>query len=178
MTVLTVTELTRSVRNVLESQFREVWVEGEISNYRLQGASGHHYFTLKDEGAQLKCVFFRGQARYLQTQLYDGLKIQALGDLSLYEPRGEYQLIVKIVQAIGAGQLQARFEALKARLAAEGLFHPSRKRPLPAFPTAIALVTAPGGAGCERHGANPWPPRSLVACCDLSRSRSGQRSRT
>ena len=144
--VLSVTELTRKVRATLEGQFGEIWVRGEISNFRRQ-ASGHQYFTLKDAGSQLPCVLFAGAARGLSgLRLADGLQVQAFGELTVYETRGQYQLVVQLVQEEGLGTLQARYEALKARLAAEGLFAPERKRPLPKFPLRVGVVTSPTGA--------------------------------
>ena len=144
--VLSVTELTRRVRETLEGKFGEIWVRGEISNYRRQ-ASGHHYFTLKDDGSQLPCVLFAGTARTLRgLRLADGAQVQIFGELTVYEARGQYQLVVQLVQEEGLGALQARFEALKARLAAEGLFDAARKRPLPALPLRIGVVTSPTGA--------------------------------
>lgn len=144
--VLTVSELTRVVRATLEDQIGQVWVEGEISNYRKQ-PSGHQYFTLKDEQSQVSCVWFaRGGLRLKQTSLADGMHVQVRGALTVYEARGQYQLSVQTVQAAGAGLLQAKFEALKRKLEAEGLFDPDRKRPLPQFPATIALVTSPTGA--------------------------------
>jgi len=144
--VLTVSELTRAVRSTLEDQIGLVWVEGEISNYRKQ-PSGHQYFTLKDEQSQVACVWFaRGGMRLKQTALSDGMHVQVRGALTVYEARGQYQLSVQTVQAAGAGLLQAKFEALKRKLEAEGLFDPDRKRALPQFPATIALVTSPTGA--------------------------------
>lgn len=141
----TVTQLTRQIRTVLERQVGAVWVEGELSNVRGQ-PSGHTYFTLKDEGAQLACVLFRQNARKRFPQLEDGLKVRVYGELTVYEPRGQYQLVVEDIQATGQGLLQAQFEALKRRLAAEGLFASERKRPLPRFPQCVGLVTSPSGA--------------------------------
>jgi len=146
--VYSVTEVTRAVRSALEEQIGTVWVEGEISNYRKQ-SSGHQYFTLKDDGSQLACVLFAargGSAWRKQVPLADGMQVQVRGALTVYEARGQYQLNVQLVQAGGAGLLQAKFEALKRKLEAEGLFAAERKRPLPAFPRAIALVTSPTGA--------------------------------
>ncbi|MEP6669226.1 MAG: exodeoxyribonuclease VII large subunit [Chthoniobacter sp.] len=144
--VLTVSELTRAVRATLEDQIGAVWVEGEISNYRKQ-PSGHQYFTLKDEQSQVACVWFaRGGLRLKQTALADGMHVQVRGALTVYEARGQYQLNVQAVQAAGAGLLQAKFEALKRKLEAEGLFDSARKRPLPRFPGTIGLVTSPTGA--------------------------------
>lgn len=144
--VLTVTEVNRTVRGVLEEGIGQIWVEGEVSNYRRQ-ASGHQYFTLKDEQCQLSCVLFARPGMWRrEVPLSEGMCVQAKGTLTVYEARGQYQLNVQLVQASGAGMLQARFEALKKKLAAEGLFEPSRKRPLPSFPTTVAIVTSPTGA--------------------------------
>ena len=143
--VLSVTELTREIRELLEGHLGTVWVEGEVSNLRRQ-ASGHQYFTLKDEGAQLSCVLFRGHAARSTVRLADGAAVRLQGDISVYEPRGQYQMVVRQVQAQGVGALQARFEALKARLHAEGLFDAGRKRPIPKVPRVVALVTSPTGA--------------------------------
>jgi exodeoxyribonuclease VII large subunit len=145
--VLSVSQLTRRVRGLLEGEIGEVWVEGEISNHRLQ-TSGHQYFTLKDEGAQLSCVLFRHSGR-ATAKLADGVQVQVFGKLSVYEPRGQYQLVAKVVQPRGLGALQVRFEALKQKLAEEGLFDLDRKRELPKFPTTIALVTSPTGAAIQ-----------------------------
>lgn len=143
--MLTVTELTREIRDSLEGRFGDVWVEGEISNYRPH-SSGHHYFTLKDAKAQLSAVMFRGQATSLPTRLRDGLLVQARGDISVYEARGQYQLIARWIQPKGFGELQARFEALKRQLESEGLFDAANNKPIPSFPRVIALVTSPTGA--------------------------------
>lgn len=143
--ILSVTQLTREIRDVLEGHIGSVWVEGEISNHRLQ-TSGHQYFTLKDEGAQLSCVFFRGAAARGNVRLQDGALVQVHGEISVYEPRGQYQMVVKQVQAKGKGSLQERFEALKRKLHAEGLFDDENKRPIPRFPRVVALVTSPTGA--------------------------------
>jgi exodeoxyribonuclease VII large subunit len=142
---LTVSQLTRKIRSLLEDSIGEVWVEGEISNLRLQ-SSGHQYFTLKDEGAQLSCVFFRGASARMTTPLRDGMQVQIFGDLTVYEQRGNYQIIVRAVQPKGLGSLQARFEALKQKLNEEGLFDSQYKQPIPRFPRCVALVTSPTGA--------------------------------
>ncbi len=147
--VLTVSQITRQVRDLLEAGIGTVWVEGEVSNYRRQ-SSGHHYFTLKDDRAQLACVMFaRAYAGARRVPLADGMHLQALGELTVYETRGQYQLVVELIQAKGLGALQAKFEALKARLQAEGLFEAGRKRPLPTFPSRVALVTSPTGAAIQ-----------------------------
>ncbi len=144
--VLSVTELTRRVRAMLERGLGEVWVRGEISNYRRQ-ASGHHYFTLKDDGCQLACVLFAGAARSLRgLRLGDGMQAQVFGALTVYEARGQYQLVVELVQEEGTRRAPGRFEALKAKLVAEGLFDADRKRPLPRLPMRIGVVTSPTGA--------------------------------
>lgn len=141
----TVAGITALIRENLEERFSGVWVEGEISNHRLPG-SGHHYFTLKDPFAQLSCVFFKGAAMRCPVRLGDGMQVQAYGNLSVYEARGQYQLVAQVVQAKGFGELQARFEALKRRLEAEGLFDVARKKPIPSFPARIGIVTSPTGA--------------------------------
>jgi exodeoxyribonuclease VII large subunit len=147
--VYSVSQITRQVRDLLESNFGLIWVEGEISNYRKQ-SSGHHYFTLKDDRAQLSCVMFaRACAAGNPTTLADGLHVQAYGDLTVYETRGQYQLVVTLIQAKGLGALQAKFEALKQKLQLEGLFDSARKRPLPKFPTRVAVVTSPTGAAIQ-----------------------------
>ena len=143
--VLTVVQLTRRISSLLEEGVGSVWVEGEISNLRRQ-ASGHTYFTLKDEESQLACVLFARAASGQKTELRDGLQVQLHGRIGVYQLRGRYQLTVRLVQAKGEGLLQARFEELKARLAAEGLFDQGRKRPLPRFPRRIGVVTSPTGA--------------------------------
>jgi exodeoxyribonuclease VII large subunit len=142
---LTVTELTRQVKAHLEGRFESVWVAGEVSNFRRYD-SGHCYFTLKDSAAQLSCVLWRMTAEGLRFAPADGQQVLAHGRLSVYEPRGQYQLVILQLEPAGLGALAAAFEALKAKLAAEGLFDPARKRPLPAYPRAIALVTSPSGA--------------------------------
>jgi exodeoxyribonuclease VII large subunit len=166
-TILTVSELTRTVRDVLEGQIGDVWVEGEISNYRKQ-SSGHHYFTLKDDRSQIACVMFaRSYGAQANIPLSDGLKVQAYGRVTVYEARGQYQLIIQLVQSKGQGLLQARFEALKRKLLAEGLFEKDRKRALPKFPRRVALVTSPTGAALQDmlnilQRRNPW--LSILIC--------------
>ncbi|HET7873651.1 MAG TPA: exodeoxyribonuclease VII large subunit, partial [Terriglobales bacterium] len=139
------TELTWQIRRLLEKDFRDVWVTGEVSNLSVQ-RSGHSYFTLKDAGAQLNCVLFRGETQVDRTLLQDGRKIIAKGDLTLYEARGQYQLRVVAIELQGVGALQVAFEKLKQKLNAEGLFATDRKRLLPRFPERIGLVTSPTGA--------------------------------
>ena len=158
--VLTVAELTRAIRGALETKFGAVWVQGEISNYKLH-PSGHQYFTLKDARAQIACVIFRNTMPQLRTPLTDGAQVQVYGQVSVFEARGQYQLTVQILQPRGLGLLQAKFEALKRKLDAEGLFAAERKRALPKFPRRIGIVTSPSGAAIrdilnvlKRRG--PW----------------------
>lgn len=143
--VESVTELTGRVKRLLEGEVGQVWVTGEITNLRTQ-SSGHSYFTLKDAGAQLNCVLFRSGARDTRHLLADGQKVVLQGELTVYEPRGQYQLRVTAVEQQGIGALQAAFEQLKRKLSAEGLFAAERKRPLPRYPQRIGLVTSPTGA--------------------------------
>src|SRR5437762_7643840 len=143
--VLTVGELTRQIRATLETKFGAVWVQGEISNYKLH-PSGHQYFTLKDQRASIACVIFRNTLPPAVQPLCDGAQVQVYGNVSVFEARGQYQLNVQILQTRGAGLLQAKFEALKRKLDAEGLFAPARKRLLPRFPKRIGIVTSPSGA--------------------------------
>ncbi len=143
--VLTVTELTRQIKDLLEGEFPILWVRGEISNFK-RHTSGHWYFTLKDEGAQLRCACFRYQNRTIRFSPEDGLEVFARGRLSVYERRGEYQLIVELMEPVGVGSLQLAFEQLKKRLQAEGLFDPAHKKPLPLFPRKVGVVTSPTGA--------------------------------
>ncbi len=143
--VLTVSQLTEELRVLLEERFPAVWVEGEISNFRLYG-SGHTYFTLKDADAQLRCVLFRTRAQRIRFQPADGLHVVAFGSVEVYAQRGEYQLVVELLEPKGLGALQLAFEQLKARLQAEGLFDAARKRELPRFPKQIGIVTSPSGA--------------------------------
>jgi exodeoxyribonuclease VII large subunit len=143
--VFTVSELTRRIRGTLETKFSAVWVQGEISNYKLH-PSGHQYFTLKDERAQLSCVVWRDTMAPLREALADGAHVQIYGTVTVFEARGQYQLNVQIAQPRGVGLLQAKFEALKRKLNAEGLFAVERKRPLPKFPRRIGIVTSPSGA--------------------------------
>jgi exodeoxyribonuclease VII large subunit len=143
--VLSVSELSARLRGVIESEFADVWVEGEISNGRSWN-SGHFYFTLKDAGAQVKGVVFRSSLRQLRFRPEDGLHVVARGRISVYEPKGEYQLVCDHLEPQGYGPLQLAFEQLKRKLAAEGLFDTARKRPLPALPRQIGIVTSIDGA--------------------------------
>lgn len=164
-TVHTVTQLSRAIRTLLEGEFRFVRVSGEISNHS-RPASGHSYFTLKDAGAQIRAVLFKGQQRFLAKELRDGAQVICHGRISVYEPRGDYQLLVDTVDFHGAGQLQLQFERLKQQLAAEGLFDASRKKAIPRFPRDIVLVTSPTGAAVHdflRIWSNRrWPARIRI----------------
>ncbi|PWB66266.1 MAG: exodeoxyribonuclease VII large subunit, partial [Betaproteobacteria bacterium] len=142
---LTVTEINRRSRQLLEGQFGLVWVVGEISRATL-ASSGHWYFVLKDEGAAIDCAMFKGRAQYLDFRPENGLKVEVRARVTLYEPRGAYQLAVEQMRHAGLGALFEAFEKLKARLAAEGLFEAARKKPLPAFARAIGVVTSPAAA--------------------------------
>jgi exodeoxyribonuclease VII large subunit len=165
--VLSVSQLTRVVRELIESRLGLVWVEGEISNYRKQ-SSGHHYFTLKDDRSQLTCVMFaRSYSAKSGTPLADGLQVQAYGQVTVYEARGQYQLVVQLIQPKGQGLLQARFEALKKKREGEGLFAAERKRPIPKFPLRVALVTSSTGAAVQDmlnilQRRSPW--LSILIC--------------
>ena len=143
--VFTVSELTGRIRLMLEGAFVEVWVEGELSNCRIWN-TGHLYFTLKDAGAQVKGVMFKSAYRNLRFKPQDGLRVVARGKISVYDPKGEYQIVCEHLEPEGLGALQLAFDQLKQRLAAEGLFDPRRKRPLPALPRKIGVVTSLAGA--------------------------------
>jgi exodeoxyribonuclease VII large subunit len=142
---LTVSELTESVRKAIEARFASVWVEGEISNFKAH-SSGHWYFTIKDEGAQLRAKCFRSANSRIRFRPTDGLHVRARGRLSVYEARGDYEMIVEALDPVGAGALQVAFEQLRDRLKAEGLFADELKRTLPIFPGRVGVVTSPTGA--------------------------------
>jgi exodeoxyribonuclease VII large subunit len=142
---LTVSQLTTSIRTALESRFNAVWVEGEISNFK-DHSSGHWYFTLKDENAQLRAKCFRSTNMRIRFRPANGLKVRASGKLSVYAPRGEYELVIDALDPVGAGALRVAFEQLRDRLQAEGLFAKELKRPLPVFPRRVGIVTSPTGA--------------------------------
>ena len=143
--IYTVSELTRAVKFVLEENFHDIWVEGEISNFKVSN-SGHAYFTLKDEESQLRVVLFRLNKRLLKFEPDDGLHVIVRGRISVYEARGEYQLIADYMEPKGIGALQLAFEQLKEKLFKEGLFDEAHKKPIPDFPNKIAIVTSPTGA--------------------------------
>jgi exodeoxyribonuclease VII large subunit len=146
--ILTVTELTQQIKRHLEEGFEEIWVEGEISNFR-SPSSGHYYFTLKDGKSQIRAVIFRFMGRYLKFEPHDGLSVICRGRINVYEPRGEYQLILDYMEPKGIGPLQLAFEQLKEKLQKEGLFDPERKKPLPLLPQKIGIVTSPTGAAIK-----------------------------
>jgi exodeoxyribonuclease VII large subunit len=143
--VYTVTDLTFRIRDLLAKNFTDVIVQGEISNCR-PATSGHIYFTLKDDRAQIRCVFFKQQQRGMKFRPEDGLKVSVRGTVSVYELRGEYQIYVELLEPLGRGALQLAFEQLKKRLEDEGLFDAARKKPLPLLPNRIGLITSPTGA--------------------------------
>jgi exodeoxyribonuclease VII large subunit len=143
--VFTVSELNADIKNLLEQKFPFIWIYGEISNFRVP-ASGHFYFTLKDENSQVSAVMFRGQQRHLKFEPHDGMGVTGMGRVSVYEPRGSYQVLLEYLEPSGIGALQIEFEKLKKRLAAEGFFDEQNKRPLPFIPRKIGLITSPTGA--------------------------------
>src|SRR5262245_13647245 len=142
---ISVSEFTAQIRGALEKRFTSVWVEGEISNFRAHN-SGHWYFTLKDEFAQLRSACYRSSNQRIRFRPEDGLQVRARGRVSVYEPKGEYQMIVETLEPVGAGALQLAFEQTKARLQAEGLFAAELKRAIPFFPRRVGVVTSPSGA--------------------------------
>ncbi len=143
--VYTVSEFTEELKDLLEGEYPSVWIQGEISNFHA-APSGHVYFTLKDESAQVRCVMFRMQTRFLKFKPEDGLDVITWGRVSIYSPRGEYQLILDTMEPLGIGSLMLAFEQLKNKLTEEGLFEESRKKPLPRFPRSVGLVTSRKGA--------------------------------
>ncbi|MBI5577497.1 MAG: exodeoxyribonuclease VII large subunit, partial [Deltaproteobacteria bacterium] len=162
--ILTVSELTAGIKACLEREFRSVRVEGEVSNYKLY-PSGHRYFSLKDEGAQIRVVLFRGRDRFIYGDVRDGQTVVVSGSLGVYEKKGEYQIYAQSVEVRGLGNLLLELEKRKARLAAEGLFDPERKRPLPAFPARIGIVTSRQGAALRdmvRVARSRWPAVGIV----------------
>lgn len=143
--IFSVSELTSEIKVLLENRFDMIWVMGEISNFKIP-ASKHFYFSLKDASAQIQAVMFRGQNRSLKFAPEDGMQVMGLGRISVYEPRGNYQIIFEYLEPKGAGALQLAFEQLKSRLAAEGLFEDARKKTLPLLPAIVGVVTSPTGA--------------------------------
>ena len=160
--IYSVSHLTREIKNLLEEQFPFVWVTGEISNYAAP-ASGHSYFSLKDAGAVINCVMFKNQKRALKFSLENGLKIMGMARLTLYEPRGNYQLIFEHIAPEGAGALQKAFEQLKKKLGDEGLFDPVHKQPLPYLPKKISVITS--GTGAAVRDIIHISLRRFPGCC-------------
>jgi exodeoxyribonuclease VII large subunit len=147
-TTITVGELTRQIKEILEGSFSQLWVEGEISNY-IHHSSGHMYFTLKDDEAEIRCAMFKGNNQYLRFKPENGMKVLLSGRISVYAPRGQYQLISTRLEPAGLGTLFLAFEALKKRLSAEGLFDDEFKKPLPKIPETIGLITSKTGAAVK-----------------------------
>lgn len=145
---VTVSELNRRIKGLIEREFGTLWVEGEVSNYR-PAASGHIYFTLKDESSQIPVAFFKGSQRGFKVALKDGMKVRVFGDVTLYLERGQHQIIAKMVEEAGKGDLQRAFEELKEKLQKEGLFNADRKRPIPFLPRHIGIITSPTGAAIQ-----------------------------
>ncbi len=143
--LITVTELNRRARNLLENHFESVWVAGELSNVK-KSPAGHWYFALKDTAAAVDCALFQSRARFLDFRPEDGQQVEVRARVTLYEPRGSYQLAVEEMRKAGRGALHEAFEKLKARLEAERLFEPGRKKPIPPFPRRIGIVTSPAAA--------------------------------
>ena len=163
--VLTVSEITRGIKRILHESFDDVWVRGEITGFKRHGPSGHLYFSLKDEGATLSCALFRMNASALRFAPADGMEVEAHGSIDVFAPRGSYQLIVREMIPGGRGALLLALEELRRKLAAEGLFDPARKRPLPRFPARIGLVTSPTGAAIRdllHVLARRWPLAQVV----------------
>jgi len=161
---LTVAEVTREIKRMFHDRFEPLWIEGELSGYKLHG-SGHHYFTLKDSSAQLSCAMWRMYTKGIRFAPRDGMLVQAFGQLEVYEPQGKYQLIVYEIRLAGEGELQKAFEELKRKLEKEGLFDSARKRPLPRFPERIGLVTSGTGAALhdmQNIAARRWPLTQLI----------------
>ena len=146
--ILSVSDLTRRIKGVLEKGFSEIWVQGEISNCKIH-TSGHLYFTLKDEGAQLSAVMWRSRVGQLRFRPMDGMKVVVRGNITVYEPRGNYQIDCLQLQPLGVGELQQAFDRLKEKLKAEGLFDAEHKKPIPEYPERIAVVTSPTGAAIQ-----------------------------
>lgn len=162
--VLTVSALTFVLKEVVETAFPHVWVSGEISNF-MRAGSGHVYFTLKDDSAQLKAVMWRSTAQRIRFDLRDGMEVIVAGAIQVYEARGQHQIVIEQLQPKGIGPLELAFRQLQQKLAAEGLFAPERKRPLPQFPRRIALVTSPSGAAVRdmiQVMSRRWPRADII----------------
>ncbi len=162
--ILSVTEITREIRSLLEGGFSALWVEGEISNFK-RHTSGHLYFSLKDDSASLRCVMWRGTATYLQFEPEDGTRVRVFGDITVYDRQGVYQLRVSQMLPRGVGELEIAFRRLKEKLAAEGLFDPEHKKDLPLWPETIGVITSPTGAAARDIIVTlrrRWPPIRIV----------------
>lgn len=164
--VLTIEELNLSIKQLLEGQFGLIWVRGEISNFKAH-TSGHFYFSLKDPKSQISAVMFRGHNSRLRFKPTDGMEVIIRGRISVYEPRGNYQILCEMMEPVGAGALQKAFEQLKAKLKSEGLFEAARKRPIPHMPRHVAIVTSPTGAAIRDilnilSRRAPWLPVTVV----------------
>jgi exodeoxyribonuclease VII large subunit len=162
--IYSVTEITREIKRLFRDAFSSQWIEGELSGYK-RHTSGHHYFTLKDAGAQLSCAMWRSAASRLSFRPEEGMKVQAWGLLDVYEPAGRYQLIVSQMRPAGVGELQKAFEELKKKLQQEGLFALERKRALPEYPEIVGLVTSETGAALQdmrQIAARRWPAAKLI----------------
>ena len=162
--VRTISQITREIKAQVDSRFRSVWVQGEVSNCSRAG-SGHYYLTLKDEHAQLRAVIWRSTAVRLRFEIHDGLEVVANGPIEIYQARGSYQLIINQLIPKGVGPLELAFRQMQQKLAAEGLFDPHHKRPLPRFPKRLALVTSPSGAAVRdmlQVITRRWPAVDIV----------------
>jgi len=163
--VYSVSEITRRIKELLETEIDRVWVSGEISSLKVHPSSGHAYFNLKDERAVIACTLWATTLRRLPHRPVEGARVRIFGAISVYEPRGSYQLNVQQLLPEGEGELQAAFLALKRKLEAEGLFDPARKRPLPRMPRRIGIVTSPSGAALRdmiRILRRRWPSLQVV----------------
>ena len=174
--VYSVSQIAVEIRDMIERKFLDIWVEGEISNFK-SSTAGHLYFTLKDEKAQLPSVCFRNAARLLRFRPENGKTFRARGRITTYEARGEYQLIVEVLEPVGLGALQLAFDQLKEKLQKEGLFNPERKRPIPALPRKVGIVIISDRRGPPRHPYRPQTTPQFGSCFDLSLRGSGSRGR-
>jgi len=161
--VPTVTEITEKIKGLLEQNFRDILVEGEISNVN-QSRNGHYYFTVKDDSAQLPCVIWRSTAQRIDVDIRDGQQVVLGGDLQVYAPHGRYQMIVSLVQQAGIGKLQQKFEELKKKLESEGLFSDAHKKPIPPFSIRVGVITSATGAAfhdIKSTFEQRWPVATL-----------------
>jgi exodeoxyribonuclease VII large subunit len=172
--VLTVSQITAQVKSVLDGTFRSVLVEGEISNF-LHHSSGHMYFTLKDDKAELRAVMFQGDNSRLKFVPEGGMKVLVRGKVTVYEARGVYQIIIKEMETAGLGALYLAFEALKKKLASEGLFEEERKRPLPPYPTIVGVITSWNRSGSPGHSKHSFSSGTSCKYCGEAYAGSGER---